>query len=130
MIVDTSAFVAILRGEGDAMELALKIRDAPQKFFPTPCYVESCMVATKDRGSEAIDAIEALLRKLDLQIVPFTTDMARAAVDAFMAYGKGRGHEAQLNFGDCMAYAASKVEMMPLLFKGDDFRLTDVEAAL
>jgi ribonuclease VapC len=130
MIVDTSAFVAILRGEDDATELALKIRDAPRKLFPAPCYVESCLVATKDRGSESIDAIEALLRKLELEIVPLTAGMARVAVDAFVAYGKGRGHKAQLNFGDCMAYAASKVEMLPLLFNGNDFRLTDVEAAL
>ncbi|NJM30814.1 MAG: type II toxin-antitoxin system VapC family toxin [Rhizobiales bacterium] len=130
MIVDTSAFTAILRGESEATDFALRVRTASRKLFPAPIYVESCFVAAKDRGVEAIDAVDSLIRRLELEIVPFTPDMARVAVNAFMQYGKGRGHKAQLNFGDCMAYAASKVEMMPLLFKGDDFRLTDVEAAI
>jgi len=63
-----------------------------------------------------------------IRAIPFAADHAAVAREAFLRYGKGR-HPAALNFGDCIAYATARLEAMPLLFKGDDFRLTDIEAA-
>jgi ribonuclease VapC len=65
-----------------------------------------------------------------VEAVPFTLEMYRAASSAFQTYGKGRQHPAQLNFGDCMAYALAKVEGIPLLYKGEDFSRTDIRRAL
>ena len=62
--------------------------------------------------------------------VAFNLPMYQLAQDAFKAFGKGKGHPAKLNFGDCMSYAVAKFHDVPLLFKGDDFRLTDIRAAL
>ena len=87
------------------------------------------MVLSGRRGQAPVDALDAYLRKAGISVLPFTADHALLARQAFLRYGKGR-HKAGLNFGDCIAYAAAKLEGMPLLFKGDDFALTDVEAAL
>ncbi len=59
-----------------------------------------------------------------------TASVARLAADAFQRFGKGTGHKAQLNFGDCLSYAVAKSLDAPLLFKGEDFRHTDVKSAL
>jgi ribonuclease VapC len=70
-----------------------------------------------------------LIEKTEIEILTFDANMANIAIEAYIRFGKGRGHPAQLNFGDCIAYAASKAEALPLLFKGDDFRKTDVWCA-
>jgi ribonuclease VapC len=74
--------------------------------------------------------LEELIESLDIKVKDFGIEHVEVAKIAFVKYGKGQGHKAQLNFSDCMSYAMSKVEGMPLLFKGDDFRHTDVAAAL
>jgi ribonuclease VapC len=76
---------------------------------------------------------EASMRSIiamDFTVVPLTDEIGRVALDAFDRYGKGRGHPAQLNMGDCFAYACARVEGAPLLYKGDDFGRTDILAAL
>jgi len=73
--------------------------------------------------------IDNFLSAAEIEILAFTPDHAAVAREAFLRYGKGR-HPAALNFGDCIAYATARLEAMPLLFKGDDFRLTDVEPAV
>ncbi len=88
------------------------------------------MVYCGRRPASSVSEIDAFIRKGRLDVIPFPPAASSLAVEAFFKYGKGRGHPAQLNFGDCISYAVSKLEMMPLLFKGEDFRLTDVEAAL
>ncbi len=88
------------------------------------------MVLSRHKNSDALVKLNDLIKEMDIGILPFGADAAYAAVQAFSHYGKGRGHKAQLNFGDCISYAVSKVEAMPLLFKGGDFRLTDVECAI
>lgn len=75
-----------------------------------------------------VNRLDALIGVLKIDPVPFTADHTAVARSAFLRYGKGR-HPAGLNFGDCISYATAKLEAMPLLFKGDDFRLTDIEAA-
>ena len=127
MIVDSSALVAMLRGEAGADELARAIARAGGGSVPAPCYLETCMVMAGRKGPDSRPAVEELLATLGLGIGPFTAEQSRAAVAAFLRYGKGR-HAAGLNFGDCMAYAAAKAEEAPLLFVGGDFGRTDVVA--
>jgi ribonuclease VapC len=127
MIVDASAIIALIRNEPDAENLYRTIVGSPRALMVAPTYVECCLVLTKDRSEEAIKQFDALLEKLSVDIIPFTPKMAKIAAHAFLKFGKGRGNQAQLNFGDCISYAASKVEAMPLLFKGEDFGFTDVE---
>ncbi len=105
------------------------IASARIKRIGAPSYLEICMVIAGRRMSGAIEDIDGFMHKAGIEIVPFTAAASKIAVQAFIKYGKGR-HPARLNFGDCISYAMSKTELMPLLFKGDDFRLTDVEAAI
>lgn len=128
MIVDSSALVAILTEEDDAVILNRVIARAASCAISAPTLLETSMVLSGRRGQAPIDALDAYLLKANIAILPFTTEHARLARDAFLRYGKGR-HKAGLNFGDCIAYATARLEAMPLLFKGDDFALTDVDVA-
>ena len=87
------------------------------------------MVLTGLHRSDMMEELDAFLRTASIETIAFTADHAAVARQAFLRYGKGR-HPAALNFGDCIAYATARLEAMPLLFKGDDFRLTDIEAAV
>ena len=88
------------------------------------------MVATFRIGKSSVDEIQNLIRQTRIEAVDFSVAAAHQSVLAFKKYGKGHGHQAQLNFGDCISYAMSKTEFMPLSFKRDDFRLTDVDCAI
>jgi ribonuclease VapC len=129
MIVDSSALIAILEREPDASILSEALINAGAKLLGSPTFLETCLVAGRRRGFGAVSDVEDLVRLLEIKIVPFTEAASRIAIDAYYRFGKGR-HAASLNFGDCMSYALAKTEMMPLLFKGEDFRLTDIEAAI
>jgi ribonuclease VapC len=130
VIVDASAILAVYLKEDDAEHFARLMLNAETLYMSAPCYVELCLAAASKRGAEAVDDIDAQLALWGVEIIAFDQHAAKLAVSAFLRYGKGRGHPAQLNFGDCLAYAASKSEAMPLLFKGEDFVHTDVERAL
>jgi ribonuclease VapC len=125
VIVDSSALVALVRGEPGSDALARAIGTAGGGLVPAPCFLETCMVLSGQKGTDSRPLLEDILAILRLVVLPFTEAHARAACDAFLRYGKGR-HPAGLNFGDCMAYAAAQVEARPLLFIGDDFTRTDV----
>ena len=129
MIVDTSALICVFLGEPDASVFADAMELAPVLRMGAPLYVEACIVAVSRHGPAALPRLELLIQISSFEIIPFTRNAARVASDAFVKYGKGR-HKAGLNYADCMSYALAKTELMPLLFKGDDFRLTDVKAAL
>jgi ribonuclease VapC len=129
-MIDSSARIAILQQEPDALLYASTIKAANIRKITTPTFLETCMVHASRRGNDAILEIEELLVRTNTEVLSFDHISAGIAVEAFLKYGKGYKHPAQLNFGDCIAYATSKVEMMPLLFKGDDFRRTDVDWAI
>lgn len=129
MIVDASALIAILLSEPDAPLLARALNTAEPRLMAAPTYLEVCMVVVGRKGPDAKLGIDHLIARSAISIVPFNGDAAQVAAEAFIKYGRGR-HPAGLNFGDCISYALAKTEVMPLLFKGDDFRLTDIEAAL
>lgn len=128
MIVDSSVLVAILQAEPGYIRYLDAILAAEQVAIPAPNYLETCMVLSGRKNDAALDRLDAYMREANIAILPFTTEHARLARDAFLRYGKGR-HKAGLNFGDCIAYATARLEAMPLLFKGDDFALTDVDVA-
>ena len=130
MILDSSAIIAILEQEDDAQLYAQALDSSKLLRLSAPTYLEIAMVHCARFGSEALSEIDEMVARIGIEIVPFSSHAAQVATQAFLKYGKGQGHPAQLNFGDCISYATSKVEAMPLLFKGDDFRLTDVECAI
>jgi ribonuclease VapC len=128
MIVDTSAVIAILRDEPDASDLAAAIEAAEIRRISAATYVEAAIVTDSNRSPLLSSSLDSFLRRSLIDIEPVTLEQARIAREAYRDFGKGR-HRAGLNFGDCFAYALAKEKGEPLLFKGDDFRRTDVEAA-
>jgi ribonuclease VapC len=121
MIVDSSALVAILLKEPEALRLTTAIAKSSVCRLPSSCFLEASMILLGRRDEDGA-------RDLDIYVSPFTESQARLARTAFERYGKGR-HPAKLNFGDCMAYALAKETGEELLFKGTDFALTDIAVA-
>ncbi|RWM09881.1 MAG: type II toxin-antitoxin system VapC family toxin [Mesorhizobium sp.] len=129
MIIDSSALVAILRAEPGHDRFVRAITDAARRLIAAPTLLETSMVLAGGWQDEILDRLDAFLRTASVETIAFSADHAAVARQAFLRYGKGR-HPAALNFGDCIAYATARLEAMPLLFKGDDFRLTDIEPAI
>jgi ribonuclease VapC len=129
MIVDTSALLAVLFEEDDLETYFTAISDADVCMVSAPTFVELCMVIESRTGHFGIRECDSFFRRLDIRIEPFTEEQALAARQAFSLFGKGR-HSAGLNLGDCFSYALAKTAGEPLLFKGDDFRKTDIESAI
>lgn len=126
MIVDTSALVAILYREPEAESFIRIIHDAHICRISVANHVELSMVVESQLGPEGMRQAETFIRRAGIVIEPVTLDHGDLARQAFLDFGKGR-HKAGLNFGDCFAYALAKASAEPLLFKGNDFGLTDVE---
>jgi ribonuclease VapC len=129
MIIDTSAIVAILRQEPEARRLAEAIEAAPVRRVSATTYVEIGAVIDVGRDPVASRLVDELLAKAGIIIEPVTAAQARIAREAYRDFGKGSGHAAGLNFGDCFAYALANATGEPLLFKGDGFSHTDVTTA-
>jgi ribonuclease VapC len=130
MIVDTSALIAILRDEPEAVSYARVIELADSRRVSAANFVEAALVIDSSRDPVASRRFDDLCREAHLIIEPVTEAQARIAREAYRDFGRGSGHPAKLNFGDCFAYALAKVSGEPLLFKGDDFAHTDITAAL
>ena len=128
MIVDSSAILAILFNEDDAERYARAITDADACRISAANFVEVAIVVeaqTKATGSRQFDAF---FRRAGIIIEPVTEEQAHIARQAYTDFGKGR-HKAGLNFGDCFAYALAKTTGETLLFKGEDFKKTDIASA-
>ena len=125
MIIDSSALVAILRNEPERSAFESAILTGSPRLMSAVTKLEASMVAVGRRGPAAAADLDALIRDLHIEIVPFDEHQADIAREAFARYRKGR-HRAALNFGDCAAYALAIAEAEPLLFKGTDFGATDV----
>lgn len=128
--VDTSAIVAIIFNEPERREFVAAIEQSVKVLISTVSVVEAKMVAHGRRGVRAVVLIEDLFTLPQFEIIPPDFADMEAAFAAFLAYGKGSGHPAALNFGDVFAYALAKVRDLPLLYKGNDFVETDLRAAL
>jgi ribonuclease VapC len=128
MFLDASAIVAILVEESDAALLAKRLEQSADAYT-SPIAVYEAVAGIARRLNIPIRAAEASLDRFiesaRVQVVPITDEIGRSALSAFERYGKGR-HPAGLNMGDCFAYACAHQLDMPMLFKGDDFPLTDI----
>jgi len=130
MIIDTSAFIAILRDEEDAMVFARAIANTATRRISAATYVETAAVIDASRDPIASRRFDDLLHEAQFAIESVTEMQARIAREAYRDFGRGSGHPARLNFGDCFAYALAKAMDEPLLFKGEDFTRTDITSAL
>ena len=128
MILETSAMVAILYREPEAVAFAQLIHDADTCRMSVASLIELTMVIESQLGSDGMRQAEAFLRRADVMIEAVTLVQGELARQAFLDFGKGR-HRAGLNFGDCFSYALAKATGEPLLFKGNDFGQTDIKAA-
>jgi ribonuclease VapC len=129
MVIDSSALIAIALKESLFDMLAEAIEKDPVRIVGAPTALETSMVLVGRSGIDAETEFEQMLAVMGARVVPFGRDEVRIAARAFRLYGKGR-HAAALNYGDCMAYAVSIAHGEPLLYKGNDFSLTDVRSAL
>lgn len=128
MIMDTSALVAVILGEPGAAGILDKIKAARVIGMGAPALAEVLLVLTRRLGGDPEPLVRALLAELGVELIPFTDEHCRLALQAFRLYGKGV-HPAALNFGDCLTYAVAAVAGEPLLFVGDDFSQTDLTPA-
>lgn len=125
MILDTSAILALLSGEPEAARIGRAVLHAVVRRVSAANLVEAGIVVQARFGDDGARDLDLLVAKLALTIEPVTARQSDLARRAFRRYGKGR-HPAGLNFGDCFAYALAKETGEPLLYKGDDFSLTDI----
>ena len=128
MIVDTSAIMAILFGESGAERYDEVIAQAPRCRMSVANFLEAAIVLESRSGDAAGHELDAFLEEAEIELEPVTPEQAQAARLAWRRFGKGN-HPAGLNFGDCFAYSLAEAAREPLLFKGRDFALTDIEAA-
>jgi ribonuclease VapC len=124
VIVDSSALVAILRGEPEEAEFKELVAENVTHISAVTAF-ETAVVISADRHHQ----LDQLLVDAEIAVVPFDAAQAKVAREAYAQFGKVPGSRARLNLGDCMAYALAKVTGEPLLFKGDDFTHTDVTPA-
>ena len=128
IVVDTSAPIAILRAEREAPRIAETLGHADRRLMSAGTLLEAAIV-TMHKDDEH-SRLQSLMSAAQIEVVALSEADARAGAEAFRRYGRGSGHRAKLNFGDCFAYALARTRGLPLLFKGDDFIHTDVEPAL
>jgi ribonuclease VapC len=128
MILDSSAVIAILRAEPEAAAMVNMIDRAQDCTISAVSFVEAAIVIDCGRDPVASRRFDDFFRQAGILVEPVSVHQAEIAREAYRDFGKGR-HRAGLNFGDCFAYALAKEKAEPLLFKGNDFRHTDVEPA-
>ena len=129
MVVDTSALVAILNDEPERRAFNESIEAASATYVSAANLLETRIVLFAGSGEAAILALDAFLLESGITVVEVSSRIADLAFDAYRRFGKGTGHGAGLNFGDCFSYALAKHLDVPLLFKGDDFSRTDIRSA-
>jgi ribonuclease VapC len=129
MVLDTSVFLAIFQDEPERRTFNEVIESADSRALSVATFVETSMVLESRYGAEGIRDFDLFLSKASISVLPVDVDQAHLARQAFRQYGKGR-HPASLNFGDCFSYALAKSLAQPLLYKGQDFSQTDIQAAV
>ncbi|KSV77468.1 ribonuclease [Sinorhizobium sp. GL2] len=128
MVIDTSVLAAIAFNEPEAAAFRERIADDPVRLISAATVLEAAMVIETRLGEAAGADLDLWLYKAEVEIVPVTAEHSDRARRAWRRYGKGR-HPASLNYGDCFSYALAALSGEPLLYKGNDFSQTDIEAA-
>lgn len=129
MVIDTSALIAILLQEQDAVRLAEAIEAGSPLLLSAASLFEASMVIESRKGEADGRELDLLIYRSGIEVVAVDQDQAETARQAWRRFGKGR-HPAALNYGDCFSYALAKSRRLPLLFRGNDFVRTDIEAVL
>lgn len=129
MVIDTSALLAILFAEPEAPAFARAIGADGTRLMSAGSVLGAGILAHARKGEAGGQALDLLIVKLGIEIVPMTAEHADLARRAFRLFGKGRGGKAGLNYGDCITYALARETGEPLLFKGEDFTRSDITAA-
>lgn len=128
MVINTSALIAILLDEPDAISITKAIETSTKPpLISAFSMLEAGLVIHTRRGEAGVLKLDLLINRMHAKIVPFDSDQMGIARSAHQRYGK-RFHKAALNIGDCCAYALAKLMNQPLLFKGNDFSKTDIQA--
>ena len=130
MILDTSALIAMLTNEEDGDALSRVLDEQQVVRMSAATYVETSVVIDVHRDAALSARLDDMLLDAEIVIEPVTPEQARIARQAYRDYGKGSGHKANLNFGDCFSYALAREKREPILFKGDDFGHTDLRPAV
>ncbi len=128
MIVDTSAVISVLFGEEGSERYQQALAEASRCRMSVVSFVEATMVLEGRGGAAVGHELDALLGDVPIELAPVTAEQAHAAREAWRRFGKGN-HPAALNFGDCFAYALAETTSEPLLYRGGDFALTDIDPA-
>lgn len=129
MIVDSSALIAMLTNEEDGEALSVVMDDAEVVRMSAASYLETSIVIDAHHDAVLSARFDDLILDCEIAIEPVTPEQARLARQAYRDYGRGSGHRANLNFGDCFSYALAREKREPILFKGDDFGHTDLRSA-
>jgi ribonuclease VapC len=127
--IDSSSLLSVVLGEEDAERMANRLATEDLKIVSALTLFESAVAAERRGGLEARDRLDRLVTRIAPKVVSFDEAHLGWARDAYRRFGKGR-HPADLNLGDCVAYATARQAALPLLYKGDDFARTDIEPAL
>jgi ribonuclease VapC len=130
MIVDTSALLTILKREAGWEAFAESLEASSRTFMSAATYLEACILVDRWKSGVLSRRYDELIDEAHIAVEPLTVEQARIARQAYRDYGKGSGHPAQVNFGDCFSYALARDKREPILFKGDDFGHTDLRSAL
>jgi len=126
VILDTSAIVAILQFEPDAAAFAWAVENNRPVRISAANWLEAAVVVDGNRSPALSRRFDDFLREAGVEIEPVTARQAELAREAYRTFGRGSGHPAHLNFGDCFAYGLAMERDEALLFKGKDFAHTDV----
>jgi ribonuclease VapC len=130
MIVDTSAIVAVVRADPERARYRDAISAADNVAMSAASYLEACIVIDRSSDPSHSRLFDDLLTRMGVAVEPVTVEQARIARQAYRDFGKGSGHPAQLNFGDCFSYALAIDTGEALLYKGADFRHAGIRSAL
>jgi ribonuclease VapC len=126
MVINTSVLVAIVLDESSAPGLRAAMDGAATRELCSVSLLEAGMVLRARMGAQSVPSLYCLVEEMGCEIVPFDAPQAKAAIGAFARFGKGMGHRAQLNFGDCAVYALAALRGEPVLATGGDFKATDL----
>jgi ribonuclease VapC len=129
VVIDTSAIIAVLLNEANAVSIARAIESGSLRLLSAANFLEASIVIESRKGETGGRELDLLLYRAAIEVVAVDQDQAEVARLAWRRFGKGR-HPAGLNYGDCFAYALAKTRRLPLLFQGDDFSQTDIEAVV
>jgi ribonuclease VapC len=130
MFVDASAIVAMMTDENDARRLATLLEMSKTRLTSAIALFEATAGVARVLAlpvAQALEEVAKFLQLMEIEVVALPPEVGPMAIDAFARFGKGRRHAAQLNMGDCFAYACARLYGHPLLFTGTDFAKTDIE---